>query len=471
MLELLLTPAVFSRGLHLYYCRYENGNATTEQWVACMEEVSGLPLQRMARLWLHRTGYPQVTATCSYDGKSGHYSVTFTQSGFQAHAEGPEELRGPWPVPIAWALVKEGTDTHSGIFFMTAAAETLTVQGVVAPPDFCSLARDWSFFGTMTVSTASQEQLQLQARSDLDVVNRYFAYRRLAEEQKAAVVTHLAAVPVEGSLQVSSAWAALHGQLLLDEGLPPASRYLLLQEGKSLQGHPELEHLYGEAVTARTAMLQAVCAHHGPAVLRLYRSLAAAAGDGSEGHLPGLPGRALKQHLFDILAAGSKAPVLPSVGGEQEDQRAPIETMEVVCLAEALVDSPFVTDQHFGFVRGMELCPPGERRRALQARVRELWTQHPSTTIEYISALSGLDCEDSHEVVRALLDDPVVNLNLAGHARTICRGWTSNRHRALLTAEGLKLTVELLLRVGRVNQMSAGSILQAFNDLRCGDAY
>jgi hypothetical protein len=38
--------------LQLYYERHAFGNATTAQWVAAMEEVSGLKLQAMAGGWL-----------------------------------------------------------------------------------------------------------------------------------------------------------------------------------------------------------------------------------------------------------------------------------------------------------------------------------------------------------------------------------------------------------------------------------
>lgn len=54
---------------------------------------------------------------------------------------------------------------------------TLTVSGVSIKPDFASIARGWSFYGTVASADEDQSFLEAQALSDPDVVNRYFAFR------------------------------------------------------------------------------------------------------------------------------------------------------------------------------------------------------------------------------------------------------------------------------------------------------
>merc|ERR1711879_379521 len=63
-----------------------------------------------------------------------------------------------------------------------------------------------------------------------------------------------------------------------------------------------------------------------------------------------------------------------------------------------------------------------------------------------------------------------MGIALASHARAVARGWCSDRKIAVLTEEGLKLTEELFLMIGRVNQMSAYSFFGAFSDLHKFDA-
>ena len=54
--ELMIGVEAFNRGLHNYHTKYAFSNATTDDWVACMEEASGVPLKHMAATWLKRTG-------------------------------------------------------------------------------------------------------------------------------------------------------------------------------------------------------------------------------------------------------------------------------------------------------------------------------------------------------------------------------------------------------------------------------
>eukprot|EP00808_Paulinella_micropora_P008334 g8974.t1 len=55
--------------------------------------------------------------------------------------------------------------------------------------------------------------------------------------------------------------------------------------------------------------------------------------------------------------------------------------------------------------------------------------------------------------------------SLAGHARTLARAYGANRKLCLLTEKGRQLLIEIFLASGKVNQMSAVSILSAFCDL------
>jgi aminopeptidase N len=56
MVELMIGKPAFNRGLHEYHSKYAFGNATTWDWVACMEAASGIPLKDMATGWLKRSG-------------------------------------------------------------------------------------------------------------------------------------------------------------------------------------------------------------------------------------------------------------------------------------------------------------------------------------------------------------------------------------------------------------------------------
>ena len=60
MVELILGEDVFHKALDVYHTRHSLGNATTMDWILCMEESSGKALQYLAKCWLQRPGFPKV---------------------------------------------------------------------------------------------------------------------------------------------------------------------------------------------------------------------------------------------------------------------------------------------------------------------------------------------------------------------------------------------------------------------------
>ena len=67
MIETLMGKELFVKGLDLYHRRYRHGNATRDQWVQAMEEVSAQTFTLMAEKWLKQTGFPTLFVETSYD--------------------------------------------------------------------------------------------------------------------------------------------------------------------------------------------------------------------------------------------------------------------------------------------------------------------------------------------------------------------------------------------------------------------
>ena len=94
-------------------------------------------------------------------------------------------------------------------------------------------------------------------------------------------------------------------------------------------------------------------------------------------------------------------------------------------------------------------------------RARAAWTTHPIGVEHYIAVVAAASAAaDAPARVRALVQEPFFQWSLAGHARTVARAWCTNRKRALLSADGRALTVELFAKIADVNQMSAYSFIQ-----------
>lgn len=449
MVQMLLGKQ-FVKGLDHYYTVHRFGNATTADWIKSMEIASGRDLQRMARVWLKRTGYPQVTYTTAYDAEAKTFTLSVKQTGFESKS--PAE---PWIIPVDWALVKDGSVTHEGVFELEEAEGKVVIPNVAAKPDFLSFARDWSFFGTYENLSGSADELRLQALSDPDVINRYFAYRSVVDKEKARIVESLA----QGNRDtaVDPAYPQLCGEILFGKNsLTPACRAMIAGEDEKITSRADLAHLYWELNDARLALYQAVYDELGPQILAHFEELESKNKPGS--HKDGLHDRAMKHVLLAILVAGQRPAVLST------RKPNPVK-MDVAALAKRLLfQSAFMSDKAVGLHTYLKLDAPD--RMEVLARVRAEWAAHPDSTEQYIATLSSLDSDDAHEIIALLVEDKsIFNFALAGHARTLARGWSSVRKRSLLTDAGLKLLGDLFVRIGKVNQYSANDILSAFSDL------
>ena len=462
MIETTLTPPVFVRGLDHYHTKYAYSNATTEDWVACMEEVSGLDLQRMLTGWLKRSGHPTVTFTTEYDADARTYSATVTQTGFE---KGPAGNNGPWDFPIAYGVVVNGASTHEGVWRMTEAAQTFTVTDVATKPDFLSFAQGWSFFGKVDRSGVSNEELVKQAMHDPDVPNRYFAFGAIAMKEKVALIEAGAdAAPAS----VSDTYLNLYATILADESLSLATRALILRIPAGTGTRSDLRHKYKEIAEAGKAMRQAVFDQHGPAVLALLTKIQSEDRDDAPQRV-GVNPRFMLAMCVRVLAAG----VSKKVSGARRPAEA-VTAMgftaeKLAGIVKALLSSRWMNNRQLALAYSIALAEDSERAAFIES-VQSDWISNPVSLEVFVSIMSSLDTDDAHVHIRNMIKSSYFNMSLAGHARTLIRGWAGLRRRSLLTKDGLDLLVEITVAVGKVNQMSAQAALNAFDDLPRFDA-
>jgi aminopeptidase N len=72
--------AAFWSGIRLYYSRFQNGNARTDDFRRAMEEASGKDLEFLFRELLNRGGALQVKGTWRYDAAAKQVEVTLDQT-------------------------------------------------------------------------------------------------------------------------------------------------------------------------------------------------------------------------------------------------------------------------------------------------------------------------------------------------------------------------------------------------------
>jgi aminopeptidase N len=84
MLRAAVGPDAFLEGMRTYYTRYRDRNASTADFRAVMEEVSGQDLTTFFRQWTRRPGHPVVDGTWRHDADAGECALTLRQTQDEA---------------------------------------------------------------------------------------------------------------------------------------------------------------------------------------------------------------------------------------------------------------------------------------------------------------------------------------------------------------------------------------------------
>src|SRR6516164_6139567 len=101
MINTLLGPENFRRGMDLYFVRHDGQAATVEQFVQCFADVSGADL-RQFMLWYSQAGTPEVAASGSYDAGAKTYRLELTQTVPPTPGQSNKD---PMVIPLVIGLV------------------------------------------------------------------------------------------------------------------------------------------------------------------------------------------------------------------------------------------------------------------------------------------------------------------------------------------------------------------------------
>ena len=501
MCQLILGKKKFDHALHNYHTKYAFSNATSNQWIAAMAEFApeNVDIFKMANGWLKRTGksaniyiviyiyftnfsfffflsniythqynilhtgYPTVTVESMETSDEG-LIVSLKQSGFKEHVE---DERYPWIIPLDYAIVVNGKNIVTGLHILQTEEENLNIpiEGLEEGKFIFSIGRDWSFFGSVDMKCSTSEMKIQQALNDTDPVNRYLAFRSIVDEVKGTIISNLVDNTGDGADLYSNPSSDLQfkdylnlvATILNDEKLTPSTKAKLLVLEESCPSRPDLQHYYQEIADCTTILSAAIYRAHGPLLIKLFDQLTLLSVP-NRPQKEGLVLRSLKNLILKFLCKSSSS----KNGHDVND-----------CVQRALNQlntSTYMSEKSSAFVRLLELASiddsVAENLQGTFNDVKNEWTAHPIGCEAYISAVCQADCKASPSYIKQLTEERFFQWQLAGHARTVARGWSGNRKRSLLTEDGLELTIELFFAVGKVNQMSAYSFLSAFGDVQ-----
>ncbi len=180
MQHTLLGSERFRRGMDLYFARHDGAAVTCDDFVAAMQDASGVELSRFKR-WYSQAGTPIVDVQESYDDAARTYTLTLAQHTPPTPGQ-PEKL--PFHIPFALGLLDAGGRDiplrlageaapvgTTRVLDLVEARQAFTFAGIDAKP-VPSLLRGFSA-PVIVRFDAPVEQRAFLAANDSDPVNRW----------------------------------------------------------------------------------------------------------------------------------------------------------------------------------------------------------------------------------------------------------------------------------------------------------
>ncbi|MBC6428350.1 MAG: aminopeptidase N [Cellvibrionales bacterium] len=264
----LLGAEQFRKGTDLYFDRHDGQAATIEDFLACMQEVSGLDLTQFKR-WYKQAGTPLVQASGRYDPRARTYTLELAQ---QCPPTPECAAKKPFLIPIRMGLLgRTGplplhctaaglSGATEGMLHLNKRTQTFVFTNIDEPP-VPSLLRGFSAPVRLHFAYQPQELAHL-AHQDSDGFNRWDAMQQLFVRE---IQAQQQAIEQGTERAISADLVDLLSSLTADASLDPATLALLL-------ALPSIDYLAGPACSAESVALDSLW----PARQSTRRQLAAA---------------------------------------------------------------------------------------------------------------------------------------------------------------------------------------------------
>ena len=200
MIHTLLGAQGFRAGMDLYFKRHDGQAVCTEDFVAAMQDATGIDLSLFKR-WYGQAGTPVVSASGSYDAPARRYTLQLAQS---CPPTPGQDGKLPFQIPIALALLDSAGNEiplrlageaqaqgNSRVLSLCEAQESWVFEDIAAPP-VPSLLRGFSAPVVLRFDYSSAELAHLMAH-DSDSFNRWEAGQRLALDVLLAAIAEIRA--------------------------------------------------------------------------------------------------------------------------------------------------------------------------------------------------------------------------------------------------------------------------------------
>lgn len=233
MIHTLLGEQGFQAGMKLYFERHDGTAATCDDFVAAMQDASGVDLSQF-KLWYSQSGTPQLTVIDDYDAQNQLYTLTVTQF---TPATATQTEKQPLHIPLDVELYRQDGSVipmmmdgkpQENLLHVTKKQQSFVFDAVDERPT-PALLREFSAPVKLDFEY-SESQLVLLMKCATNEVSRWDAGQSLMAQYIKRRV--LGSTPLTLSNEVLDAFRAI----LMDENLDKA----FIAEALTLPPHSEV---------------------------------------------------------------------------------------------------------------------------------------------------------------------------------------------------------------------------------------
>jgi aminopeptidase N len=426
MMATMLGPVRFRAATDLYFDRFDGTAATCEDFVACMEEASGVDLSQF-RLWYSQAGTPRVAAGLSHEPGGGRAELRLAQ---HIPATPGQNVKQPMMIPLKVRLFGAETGrplTEETLILLDQVAETITFEAIT---ERSVLSINRGFSAPIVIeSDRTAEDLAFLSAHDDDPFARYEAMQQL-------MLDTLVAGTIHGTVDATAVIDAVTRTLNAD-GLEPAflaEAVLLPSENfigdQLVTVDPDAIHVAREAL--RRQLGQALA----PTWRRLYAEMA----QGPYVYSPDAKGRRRLRNVALGYIAASGA----------EDAAA---------LAFAQFEAADNMTDRQAALTTLVSSDAAEREEAL-ARFHARYADNPLVLDKWFQTQALSSRDDTGSQVTRLAEHPDFTLANPNRARALLGAFGMNQ-RAFNAADGAgyRFLADQLIALDRLNPQTAAKLL------------
>jgi aminopeptidase N len=454
MIETLLGPELFRKGMDLYFTRHDGQAATVEQFVQCFADMSHRDFffPQFMR-WYSQAGTPEIKVAPHYDARTKTYQLDITQS---IPPTPNQPTKQPMVIPLAVGLVGQngadlplrldGQPLPRGVIELTQPSQRFVFNNVDERP-IPSINRGFSAPIKLSVPIEADD-LRFLAAHDADPFNRWQAVQTLA---MVLLKANVAALRQGAPARSDDGLMAALGAIIDDDKLEPAFIALNLMPPSEADIARELgRDVDPDAVfAARRKLRIAIGTQHAATLARTYERMISSGHYSPDAQSAGR--RSLKNICLDFLAI-------------TEDGAAIARALAQYSSADNMTDR----------MAALEMLSQHDRpeRAAVLDDFYQRYADDPLIIDKWLALQATIPEPATLDRVRALTGHPAFSMANPNRVRSLIGAFAQANHTQFNRTDGAgyDFVADVVLTLDPRNPQVAARLMGAFRSWRALEA-